>query len=194
VLNGSRPHFPSPFFKHRTCQQAKYEYNFSTILLSFLPPLKRKLNNRNESLGTTESVCTGCDKNTSNVLKTGNHTFIILSRFFFNHAVFSRECYQCLSTHSWKDCDDKRYKVRCLDSQRCIKASGHSSIDEAYVKGCAATCSASDIPVCNEPGVKCNVDCCSSDYCNGAPGHTFSGLLLMACVPIATGVIYLFGY
>lgn len=128
------------------------------------------------------------------MLKTGSHLFLILPRFSFNHTVFSRECYQCLSSISWKDCDNSRYKVRCLTSQQCIKVSGSSSTEKAYGKGCAATCSASDIPVCNEPGVKCNVDCCSSDYCNGAPGHMASGLLLMACVPIATGVIYLFGY
>ena len=170
---------------------AKYEYNFSIILLSFLPLEAGKFTN---SLATLKSVCTGCDENTSHVLKTGSHLFLILPRFSFNHTVFSRECYQCLSSISWKDCDDSRYKVRCLTSQQCIKVSGSSSTEKAYGKGCAATCSASDIPVCNEPGVKCNVDCCSSDYCNGAPGHMVSGLLLMACVPIATGVIYLFGY
>ena len=143
----------------------------------------------------TESVSTGFDKNKSNAcVKKCSHTFLILPRFCFNYVVFSRECYQCLSTHSWNDCNSKRYKVRCLNSQRCIKVSGHSSIEDAYGKGCAATCSKADIPVCNEPGVQCHVDCCSSDYCNGAPGHMVSGLLLMACVPIATGVIYLFGY
>ena len=112
------------------------------------------------------------------------------SCFFLVNSVISRECYQCLSTHSWKDCDDKRYKVRCLTSQQCIKASGHNSVEDAFVKGCAATCSASDIPVCNKRGVKCNVDCCSSDYCNGAPGRMVSGLLLM----VATGIVYLLGY
>ena len=148
----------------------------------------------NNSLATSKDVCIGFDKNTSHVLNTGNHTFVILPRFSFNHTVFSRECYQCVSTSSWKDCDDSRYKVQCLTSNQCIKASGRSSTEKAYVKGCAATCSASGIPVCNEPGVKCNVDCCSSDYCNGSPGHMVSGLLLMACVPIATGVFYMFGY
>ena len=113
----------------------------------------------------------------------------------FLHAVFSRECYQCISAHSWEDCNDRRYRVRCLGSQTCIKASAHvSATDNGYVKGCAATCSASDIPICNDPGVKCNVDCCSSDYCNGVSGHMVSGLLLMACVPIATGIIYLFDH
>ncbi|KAJ7393906.1 hypothetical protein OS493_003575 [Desmophyllum pertusum] len=108
--------------------------------------------------------------------------------------VISRECYQCISTHSWGACDDKRYRVRCLTSESCLKASGKSSLEEVYVKGCAKTCSTSDVPVCSEPGVKCEVDCCKTDYCNGAPGRMVSGLLLMACVPIATGVISLFSY
>ena len=88
----------------------------------------------------------------------------------FLNAVNSRKCYRCVSTHSWKDCDDKRYKVTCPTSQHCIKTSLHSSIVDVFVKGCAATCSASDIPACREPGVKCNIDCCYSDYCNGGIG------------------------
>ena len=127
-------HFLSPLFKQRIGQQVNHEYDFSTIL--FLSVLESGNWKRQTKALELESGCTGCDKNTSNVLKTGSHKFIILHRFLVNHAVFSRECCQCLSTHSWKDCDDKRYRVRCLDSQHCIRASGHSSSDEAYVKGC----------------------------------------------------------
>ena len=90
---------------------------------------------------------------------------------FFLSAVISRECYQCLSTHSWRDCDAKRIRVTCLGSTRCVKASAHRRsgyTDEAYVKGCAATCSASDLDICRDPNYKCDVSCCSSDYCNGA--------------------------
>ncbi|KAL9985438.1 hypothetical protein ACROYT_G007848 [Oculina patagonica] len=106
--------------------------------------------------------------------------------------VTSRECYQCLSSLSWKDCDDNRIKVQCIASNQCVKAMarGQSSTDTGYAKGCAATCSASDIEICTKAGYKCEVDCCSSDYCNGAPGRMVSGLLLM----VATGVVYLFGY
>ena len=128
----------------------------------------------------------------SHVLKTGCHAFIILSRFFFNDAVFSRKCYACLSTHSWKDCEDNQYKGTCLDSSDCISASSNSSHDKVYVKGCAATCSASEIPECEDPGIYCQLDCCSSDYCNSSSGGMVSGLLLTACV--ASGFIHLFSY
>lgn len=102
---------------------------------------------------------------------------------FFPNAVFSRECCQCpVSTHSFQDCADKRFKVRCLDSNQCVKAKAYTTSgikEEAYIKGCAATCSAYDIPLCREPNVKCEVHCCSSDYCNGASVPVFSGVLLI---------------
>ena len=128
---------------------------------------------------------------------------------FFLSAVISRECYQCLSTHSWRDCDAKRIRVTCLGSTRCVKASAHRRsgyTDEAYVKGCAATCSASDLAICRDPNYKCELSCCSSDYCNGAyyprpvhcssghcngaSGPLFSGLLLIVTVSL----VYLFGF
>lgn len=55
-------------------------------------------------------------------------------------------------------------------------------------------CLVFDIFVCNEFGVKCNVDCCFLDYCNGVFGYMVSGFFLMVCVFIVIGVIYLFGY
>ena len=103
---------------------------------------------------------------------------------FFPNAVFSRECFQCpVSTHSFQDCADKRFKVRCLDSNQCVKAKAYTTSgikEEAYIKGCAATCSAYDIPVCREPNVKCEVHCCSSDYCNGASRPVVGGLFVAA--------------
>lgn len=39
--------------------------------------------------------------------------------------------------------------------------------DVGYYKGCSKTCSASEVSVCNHHNVKCDVSCCSSDYCNG---------------------------
>ena len=37
---------------------------------------------------------------------------------------------------------------------------------EVFVKGCAKSCTASAISACNKPKFKCEVKCCSSDYCN----------------------------
>ena len=69
-----------------------------------------------------------------------------------------------------KDCDAKRKAFRCLKSQRCASVSAFTSSGgqvQAHVKGCAAICSPSKIPVCNSPNTTCIVRCCSSDYCNG---------------------------
>ena len=55
--------------------------------------------------------------------------------------------YECLNTHSFKDCDLKRYSVTCLNSQHCVTSSvkiTSGTNNEGYVKGCASTCSASD--------------------------------------------------
>ena len=86
--------------------------------------------------------------------------------------MISRECYECLSSQSFQACDASRRRVTCLSSQHCltisiIRTSGIK--DEAYAKGCAATCSASSIPTCRNSNYKCKLSCCSSDYCNGAP-------------------------
>ena len=115
--------------------------------------------------------------------------------FLFFTAVFPRQCYRCYpaSTHSYEDCDSKRFRVTCSTSQHCVKASAYTTSgikQEAYVKGCAKTCEASDIPVCNHPHVKCEVHCCSSDFCNAASGPVVSGLLLV----VAANFIHLLGF
>ena len=89
--------------------------------------------------------------------------------------MISRECYECLSSQSFQACDANRRRVRCLSSQHCltlsiVRTSGIK--DEAYAKGCAATCSASSIPTCRNSNYKCKLSCCSSDYCNGASQRT----------------------
>ena len=55
--------------------------------------------------------------------------------------------YECLSTHSFKDCDLKQYSVACLNSQHCVTSSvkiTSGTNNEGYVKGCAAIFSALD--------------------------------------------------
>lgn len=104
--------------------------------------------------------------------------------------VISRECFECLSTTSWKDCDANRRRVTCLTSTQCLKANAHSSKEDVYLRGCARTCYASSVSVCREPGVTCNVDCCSRDYCNGVNSRMASTLVMMASAVI----FFLFGY
>ncbi|KAM7448974.1 hypothetical protein ABFA07_002982 [Porites harrisoni] len=121
--------------------------------------------------------------------------------------VISRECYECRSSFSFQACDASRRRVRCLTSQHCITASAKRTSgikDEGYVKGCAATCSASGIPICNNPNYKCEVSCCSSDYCNGggaggrapggAPGGVSSPMVnrILLIATFTASVMYLF--
>ena len=40
------------------------------------------------------------------------------------------------------------------------------------------SCSGSGIPVCRGPNVKCEVHCCSSDYCNEASRPLVGGLFV----------------
>ena len=85
--------------------------------------------------------------------------------------MISRECYDCRSARSFQDCDANRRRVTCLISQHCVTASVKRTSgikDEGYVKGCAATCTASSIAQCNTLNYTCEVSCCSSDYCNRA--------------------------
>ncbi|CAH3034724.1 unnamed protein product [Porites lobata] len=109
--------------------------------------------------------------------------------------VISRKCYQCTSTQSFQDCDAGRYKVSCFNSQYCAKVrvnvTSGSITGEGYAEGCANTCSASAVPLCNKTGVKCEMNCCSSDYCNGGSGPMVSGILLIAT--FTASIMYLFG-
>ena len=102
--------------------------------------------------------------------------------------MISRECYECASQHSFKDCDANRRRVRCLTSQRCVKASIYRTSgirDEGYIRACAKTCSASDVALCSHPDYKCEVSCCSSDYCNGASGPVVNGILLIVTFTVS---------
>ena len=82
-------------------------------------------------------------------------------------SLVSRKCYQCISTRSFEDCD--AHVKTCSSSQFCVTVSAMSTSGvkvEAYARGCATSSSASDVPICNQPNVKCDMKCCSSDYCN----------------------------
>ena len=109
----------------------------------------------------------------------------------FLFTVISRQCYECLSLRSFKDCDAHRISGYC-SSQACSKAKVYSASGSVYAKGCAKTCSSSAVPHCKKPGVTCEVSCCYSDNCNGSSGPVVNGILIIAIVT-ATFMI-LFGF
>jgi len=60
---------PLPSSSTEPASKLNMNSTFQQYFLASFRPRKQKLNNRNESIGTIESVSTGFDKNTSNVLK-----------------------------------------------------------------------------------------------------------------------------
>ncbi|XP_048583844.1 uncharacterized protein LOC116603973 isoform X2 [Nematostella vectensis] len=103
--------------------------------------------------------------------------------------VSSRECYQCQSSISYAACDLGRVKVRCLDTNQCVKGSVVSSNgDKAYVKACAKRCDYNNVQMCvdgkDSQGntVNCTAHCCTGDYCNSAPQAWLSGFFVLTCV------------
>ena len=112
------------------------------------------------------------------------------------------QCYQCVSTKSWDDCESAQKVVNCSFSHnRCFTTYVDIKRDEisakAYGKGCSSTdvCkTATDTETC-EKGT-CKIDCCSGDLCNAAtvpPGNAatiplVSAIILTVCAVLATSL------
>lgn len=131
-----------------------------------------------------EVSCCSSDYCNSNLLLTSIPT-TPLPRPKPPEPVTSHVCYQCLSRHSFEDCDRRRVKVKCKNWQPCVKASS----EEYYFKGCTTTCVASKIWICNLRNVDCRVHCCYSDLCNDASIPKDSGLILI----VIANFMYFFG-
>ena len=104
------------------------------------------------------------------------------------------QCYQCISTKSWDDCESVKTKVNCSSSEnRCskgyedIKKGGVSVKD--YAKGCSSAdfCkTATDTDACKEG--TCELDCCSGDLCNAATVPLVSAIIFTVCAVLATSL------
>ena len=102
------------------------------------------------------------------------------------------------SVKSWDDCLQKKStkEVTCLDSQDgCAKVYVKAEISgvttEAFGKGCATSSDYSE-KNCKKivpPGkiIKCEIDCCKKDLCNGAKVPMVSAIILLSCAIIAFG-------
>lgn len=72
---------------------------------------------------------------------------------------------------------------------RCFKAMKEGTEDDvsiaAYAKGCvdSAKCDpdTSDFCKSDKGKVKCNINCCSGDLCNGGKVPMVSAIMLLAC-------------
>ena len=102
------------------------------------------------------------------------------------------KCYKCVSTKSYGDCDDIRKEMTCGPGfDRCYKGSvsikgGGASVDE-FEKGCLTEIACSNIKdsaLCKDK-VKCEVSCCTGDFCNTAPTQAVSFVFLTICVLVA---------
>ena len=102
------------------------------------------------------------------------------------------QCYQCIGTKSWDDCESVKTKVNCSSSEnRCSKAyrdikKGGVSVKD-YGKGCISAdfCkTATDTDACKEG--TCELDCCSGDLCNAATVPLVSTIIFSVCAVLAT--------
>ena len=112
------------------------------------------------------------------------------------------QCYKCLSTKSWDDCESAKEVVNCSSSDnRCFKAYVNIKDDgksvEGYNKGCdsADDCkTATDTEACKKG--TCKIDCCSGDLCNAgtiplgnaATVPLVSAIILSACAVLTTSL------
>ena len=77
-----------------------------------------------------------------------------------------------------------------MGSNDCVKVKISSTKTSliGYAKGCAKTCNARDVPACQDPAIKCEIHCCSGNYCNAGPTLVISGVFIMSCALIAAAL------
>ena len=104
---------------------------------------------------------------------------LIGNLLFFLATVITRQCYRCRSIHSFKDCDANQKKEYCRSTSTCFKMRFSTTTGgEAYLKGCAPSpCRGTGD--CSKSNIKCELSCCSSDYCNGASGPVVNAVILL---------------
>ncbi|XP_073238825.1 uncharacterized skeletal organic matrix protein 2-like [Porites lutea] len=101
------------------------------------------------------------------------------------------ECFKCVSSKSWDDCDSNKQVMTCPSSYDVcgkISCEGKSKgvPSKFFVEACLAY-SKCNREVCRKVATKsvtidkCHVTCCKSDLCNGAKEPMVSAFLLLAC-------------
>lgn len=104
------------------------------------------------------------------------------------------QCYRCLSTKSWDDCESVKKVINCSSSEnQCFKAYEDIKKDGVSMKGYGKGCSsaedcktATDTDACKEG--TCEMDCCSGDLCNSARVALVSAIILTLCAVVATSL------
>ena len=104
---------------------------------------------------------------------------LIGNLLFFLATVITRQCYRCRSIHSFKDCDANQKKEYCRSTSTCFKMRFSTTTGgEAYLKGCAPSpCRGTGD--CRKSNIKCELSCCSSDYCNWPSGPVVNAVILL---------------
>ena len=122
---------------------------------------------------------------------------ILNTAYFFKLCFtgYGLECFNCVSSKSWDDCDSNKQKMTCSSSDDvCGKISYEGKLKGVASKGFFEACwvySNCNREVCRkvarkgETIDKCHVTCCKSDLCNGAKVPMVSAFLLLACALVA---------
>ena len=115
---------------------------------------------------------------------------LTLFLYLFPFPGYALRCNQCVSLKIWDECKSTMKQVTCLDSQdRCVNADIRNESSRVFAKRCS-TSSDCDAENCKSifPSVKiikCRIDCCKGDLCNGAKVSMVSAIMLLACAIVA---------
>ena len=127
----------------------------------------------------------GCD----GLWDSGYELYFCICFLFPGYAL---RCNQCVSLKIWDECKSTMKQVTCLDSQdRCVNADIRNESSRVFAKGCSNS-SVCDAKNCKSiyPSakiIKCRIDCCKGDLCNGAKVSMVSAIMLLACAIVAFG-------
>ncbi|XP_020893465.1 uncharacterized protein LOC110232588 [Exaiptasia diaphana] len=98
---------------------------------------------------------------------------------FCVYKVYSINCFKCESKTSWQDCNNNARKVNCSDIKHlnnCMQQYEYKIFvngtkmqnSDHYKRGCAAREQCNGLEdYCARLGMRCKINCCPKDFCNG---------------------------
>ena len=125
-------------------------------------------------------------RNSSRMTSQFNDTFYFIS-------ADGLKCYECLSTSSWGECSEKG--GTCAPGlNSCVKLYRRAKRDSVsitqYAKGCSTQnkCDERYSSLCRGQIYygECDINCCSTDFCNTAAIQVINVIFLVLCAFLAS--------